>query len=98
MNAAAAAVELLTGIPVHISDRLPLYPSDGAIARRIVRHGLADVLAWWGEEPGPDPLEPTHAMLTTDLIGARTLVCSPEYADRLRAYGVHSVAAPVPVP
>lgn len=35
---------------------------EGVRARRMVRHGLADILEWLGEEVGPgpdDPLDPT---------------------------------------
>jgi hypothetical protein len=36
---------------------------EGEWARRAVRHGLADVLEWLGEDPGPDP----DAAYTDDL-------------------------------
>lgn len=53
----------LASIPVITSGVLPLTPSPGQDARRIVRHGLADVLAWLGEPVGPKEGEKTHAVL-----------------------------------
>lgn len=47
---------------------LPLVPSDGENARRIVRHGLADVLRWLGEPVGPAPFEEQHAMVVLEPI------------------------------
>lgn len=64
------------GLPIVESTALPLHPTHREDARRIVRHGLADVLAWLGEHPGPRPGEPTHALI----IGGRLLVSSPASA------------------
>lgn len=56
---------------------LPMPPSDGEVARRIVRHGLAPYLRWLGEDVGPAPHEVVHAIQ----IGT-TLYCSRElWAD-----------------
>ena len=52
------------GLPVVVSRHLPIVPSDGENARRIVRHGMADILAWLGEKVGPKPFEETHALLS----------------------------------
>jgi hypothetical protein len=52
------------------SPLLPLYPSDAENARRIVRHGLADVLLWLGENPGPAPGVPTRAFTIGDTLYA----------------------------
>jgi hypothetical protein len=71
---------VLGGIPVVVSDYLPLTPSVGENARRIVRHGLADVLAWLGEEVGPKPNEETHVLLT----GGQMLVSAAAF-ERLKA-------------
>jgi hypothetical protein len=49
---------------VVVSDALPIPPSPGADARRIVRHGMADVLEWLGEKVGPKPGEHTHAIVS----------------------------------
>lgn len=46
---------------VVVSPMLPIPPSVGEVARRTVRHGLADVLAWLGEPVGPKPGDQTHA-------------------------------------
>ncbi|MDP9820459.1 hypothetical protein [Nocardioides massiliensis] len=70
----------LFGITVIESPHLPTYPSPGTDARRIVRHGMADVLAWLGEDVGPKPGEPTHAFL----IGS-TLAASAAMVGRLRS-------------
>jgi hypothetical protein len=66
------------GLRVVVSPLLPMYPTPGEDGRRIVRHGLADVLAWLGEDVGPKPGEPTHAYRIGDVV-----VCSQEVADRL---------------
>jgi len=50
------------GVPIVVSDALPLPPSHREVARRLVRHGLADVLDWLGERVGPEPDAPTHAL------------------------------------
>lgn len=66
---------------------LPIHPSAGEVARRIVRHGLADVLAWLGEKLGPRPDELTHAIASVDpgnRFDLGILFVSPEYHDRLR--------------
>ena len=53
----------LFGIPVIESPVLPMKPTPGMWARRYVRHGMADVLAWLGEDVGPEPDAETHALL-----------------------------------
>jgi hypothetical protein len=53
----------LFGIPVVESPYLPIEPSAGTWARRYVRHGLADWLAWLGEDVGPLPDARTHALI-----------------------------------
>ena len=68
----------LFGIPVVVSPALPLAPSPGADARRMVRHGLADVLAWLGEDVGPKPGDLTHVLM----IGG-TMHASAAIAGRL---------------
>lgn len=73
----------LTATPVVVSPQLPYPPSIGEWARRIVRHGLADVLEWLGEEVGPAPDDQTH-MLWVD---GRVLVSQETY-DRLAAMAV----------
>ena len=57
------------GMEIRQSPVLPMSSTDAQDARRIVRHGLADVLAWLGPSaapgghvPGPRPGEPVHAV------------------------------------
>ncbi len=65
---------------VTVSKHLPLHPSAGEVARRIVRHGLADVLAWLGEKIGPRPEDLTHAIASMDpATTGPFLLVSPEY-------------------
>lgn len=52
----------MAGVDIYPSARLPRPPSPGTEARRIVRHGLADVLEWLGEDVGPAPDAPVNAM------------------------------------
>jgi hypothetical protein len=53
----------LAGIMVITSPILPLDPSPATDARRIVRHGLADILEWLGEPVGPKPGQQTVMLL-----------------------------------
>jgi hypothetical protein len=72
-------------VPVVVSPALPIQPSHREDARRIVRHGYTDVLAWLGEEVGPKPGELTHALLGKDAPhGAPVLMVSQQYLDKLR--------------
>jgi hypothetical protein len=52
--------EYLFGFRVVIEPVLPIVPSDAENARRIVRHGMRDVLKWLREDVGPAPYEETH--------------------------------------
>lgn len=55
------------GYSVIVSDLLPMGPNWGEQAERIVRHGLADVLAWLGEDVGPEPdLNPIEVLQSVD--------------------------------
>lgn len=74
---------IFNGMNVIVSPMLPLHPGHGESARRIVRHGLADVLEWLGEAPGPEPDELTHIIAGCD--GPVTmLMVSAEVYGRLR--------------
>lgn len=75
---------------VIVSNQLPLHPSPGEVGRRIVRHGLVDVLEWLGEKVGPRPEDLTHAIAGIDPAGPAggVLLVSREYHDRLRAASV----------
>lgn len=67
-------------IPVVVSPALPIRPTDEEYVVRIVRHGLADVLQWLGEDVGPKPGDATHAIVTRT-----TVFVSPELSARLSA-------------
>lgn len=60
--------DFMFGLPVTISQHLPINPSDEDNIVRSVRHGLADVLAWLGEDVGPKPGDSCHAIRTPDRI------------------------------
>ncbi|MFQ6170396.1 hypothetical protein ACK8HX_02215 [Oryzobacter sp. R7] len=76
-----------SGLTVIVSRELPLAPSPGEVARRIVRHGMAEILAWLGEDVGPRPDDVTHA-----LRAGHNLLVSGQYAALLLG-GVVDVAA-----
>lgn len=66
------------GMPVIVSPALPIVPSDAENIVRMVRHGLADVLAWLGEDVGPKPGDCTR------VVGAGgALLMSQEMHDKL---------------
>ena len=46
------------------SPALPMAPTPEQDVIRIVRHGLADVLEWLGEDVGPKPGEKTHSIVS----------------------------------
>ena len=46
---------------------LPMKPSTAEWARRLVRHGMADVLGWLGEDVGPEPDALTHILVSDGL-------------------------------
>jgi len=56
---------VIGGLSIIVTNLLPFDPAPGLQAERMVRHGLADVLAWLGEDVGPepdfDPVEVLHA-------------------------------------
>lgn len=56
------------GTRVVVTPYLPVEPTFAEQIRRRVRHGLADVLAWLGEEVGPEPTSPIGAITTPDAI------------------------------
>lgn len=67
------------GLEVRKSPVLPQPSSDAMDARRIVRHGLADVLHWLGEHVGPRPGQPVHAVQIHGVL----YVSEDLYADML---------------
>lgn len=50
------------GLEVFVTDALPIAPGHREVARRTIRHGLADVLRWLGEDVGPQPDAATDAL------------------------------------
>lgn len=72
----------LFGVPVVVSDALPMDPSPGTWARRSVRHGMSDILEWLGEDVGPAPDVQTHTFLIgTD--GRSVLYASAAIVDEI---------------
>jgi len=65
-------------MPVVVSNALPMDPSTREWARHYVRHGMADILAWLGEEVGPEPDAQTHAVSAGGV-----LYVSAEWSARL---------------
>ena len=63
-----------------VSQLLPITPTPETDVIRSVRHGLADVLEWLGEEVGPKPGEKIHAIMA----GSQLLV-SQEFLDKMTA-------------
>lgn len=61
-------------INIVVSPHLPIPPTPGADARRIVRHGLADVLAWLGEDIGSKPGEQIHILEQVDPVTSQTTI------------------------
>lgn len=68
------------GVKVIIHPALPIPPSLAEDVVRSVRHGLADVLEWLGEEVGPKPGEATHVIFASDGLGSLMLVSHEVYA------------------
>lgn len=62
------AYDQIFGLRMVVSPLLPIVPSDGDNARRIVRHGLKERLPWLDIEPGHKPFESTEMIIATDPI------------------------------
>ncbi|WP_224279103.1 hypothetical protein [Nocardioides lacusdianchii] len=81
----------IEGMQVFVSPALPTVPSHREVARRTVRHGYAEVLAWLGEDVGPGPGEATHMVVGVDPAGGAgwvpswTVFVSQWAYDALRA-------------
>ena len=70
----------LDGVKIIVTASLPIAPTDGEDIVRMVRHGLADVLDWLGEDVGPKPGDQTHAVR----ISNRVTFVSQELFDKLK--------------
>ncbi len=68
-----------------VSQLLPITPTIEVDVTRIVRHGLADVLEWLGEEVGPKPGEQIHVMLA-----GSQLIVSQAFMDKAMAEARHA--------
>lgn len=73
----------LLGLDVQVSPALPIVPSPGEDARRIVRHGLAKYIKWClpNENVGPKPGHVQHVFL---LPRDHTILVSNDFYQRLR--------------
>lgn len=73
--------ERFTGIAVVPSSAFPppRPPTADEYARRLVRHGLADVLDWLGEPVGPRPGELVHTFVRAE----NRVLCHPDSAALL---------------
>lgn len=71
---------LPTGYEIRVSRALPIVATDAMIARAIVRHGLADVLRWLGEEPGLAPGQSGHIVVSDE---RRAIYISQKFLDAL---------------
>lgn len=77
---------------MYVSNLLPIAPTAEQDVIRTVRHGLADVLEWLGEEVGPKPGEHIHVIKA----GSQLLV-SQAFADGLRSRVGASESLGIPV-
>lgn len=84
--------QVLGGYQVLTASTLPMPSTNAEDARRIVRHGLADVLDWLGEKVGPKPGEPTHCLE----IG-RCLFVSADMAAKIRRLNELIIPATTPL-
>lgn len=83
------AMSSLGGWNLIPTSALPMKPTTGEWARRLVRHGLEDVLLWLGEDVGPTPDAETH-LLVTNSLGASSgpaAFVSHELAERIKRQG-----------
>jgi len=67
----------MTGVRIMTSSVLPIPVHPREEARRIVRHGMKDVLLWLGETVGPEPKAPLH-MFVAPINGRDTILVSRE--------------------
>lgn len=82
------SMNIATSVDVIVSPMLPIVPSLATDVVRMVRHGLADVLEWLGEDVGPKPGEEIHAIAT----GGKVLV-SQQGHDHMLGRGVGGSAS-----
>lgn len=66
--------DYIFGLRLVVSPLLPVIPSDGENARRIVRHGMKKALPWLNIDPGPKPYEATEMMIAYDPILKRQVL------------------------
>lgn len=71
----------LFGLQVVVSEHATTAPDAGEIGRRIVRHGMAEILEWLGEDVGPAIEEPVPASF---IIGDSIAFMHPSIANQIR--------------
>lgn len=71
---------MIGDVKVIIHPALPITPTLAEDVVRSVRHGLADVLEWLGEDVGPKPGEATHVLFASDGVGSSLFVSREVYA------------------
>lgn len=62
----AMTAPVFGALEVVVDESLGRPPTPGEDARRLVRHGFAEVLAWLGEEVGPRPGEVVQTLILAD--------------------------------
>ena len=88
-----------------IDPDLPRRPDAGEEARRIVRHGMADILDWLGEDVGPRPDQGQHIVFVPGSglhvspqmeAGARSVLAGARRAARVVSDAMASLARLIP--
>jgi len=83
--AANTLAATLTGTPVVQSYLAVRAPTPVEWARRFIRHGMADVLDWLGEDVGPAPDDPVPTSYVMNDGRGVTILAHPAVAARMRA-------------
>lgn len=89
MNYRIAQYDQIFGLPVMVSPLLPIVPTDGENARRIVRHGMKRLSPWLDIDPGPKPFETTEMLIVADSLLHKTVL----YVSREMYYRIKMEAA-----
>lgn len=78
----------LAGLRVVVSPLATRKPTPGEWARRFVRHGMADVLDWLGEDVGPHPDDRVPGALVNNQAGLVVVHPAIDAALRGRAHNL----------
>lgn len=84
-DVATAIAHRFNGLPVIVHPILPITPTLAEDTVRQVRHGLANVLKWLGEDVGPEPGAKTHIIIASDMGTETTLFVSAEFYAQIEA-------------